>query len=240
MSQPPPVPSNRPRIADRVIEDVADRLRTGQREYGTALQAHNGRRALQDLYEELLDGAHYVRQRIYEEDQALREVIGDESVRTRLAELYDRIDVVRRNPGKISQRALERRYCDDVDYLRQAVEALLTELVLARQTPPPPPEGTEVALYQYRCAHVSDPPVQGEDYGQKWVDDWVAWPGMLVEGYYPEYRPLYGGQWYRVDPERPPVQPESSEGGPDTQQGPEGHEKALRALAGTDERGIVP
>lgn len=39
----------------------------GLAKYGKALTPDNGRNALIDLYEELLDGAAYVRQRLYEE-----------------------------------------------------------------------------------------------------------------------------------------------------------------------------
>lgn len=62
--QPPPVPNDRPAIADLVIADMAERKRLGIQRYGVALQAHNGRDALVDLYQELLDACCYVRQLI--------------------------------------------------------------------------------------------------------------------------------------------------------------------------------
>lgn len=53
-------------IADLVLCDVRRRKVQGVDKYGRALQAGNGRDALIDLYEELLDAVHYVRQRIEE------------------------------------------------------------------------------------------------------------------------------------------------------------------------------
>lgn len=49
-----------------VIEDIEARKAVGLERYGTLLQANNGRDSLQDLYEELLDAATYVRQLIEE------------------------------------------------------------------------------------------------------------------------------------------------------------------------------
>lgn len=66
--QPAPVPNDRPAIQDLVMADVAERKRVGIERYGTPLQAFNGRDALRDLYEELLDAVQYVRQLMYERD----------------------------------------------------------------------------------------------------------------------------------------------------------------------------
>jgi len=57
-------------IAELVIEDIRARAELGVRKYGAPLHAHNGRSALMDLYQELLDGAHYVRQEIEEREAA--------------------------------------------------------------------------------------------------------------------------------------------------------------------------
>lgn len=57
---------NRP-IADLVIEDIEWRKAMGKKKYGTYLQANNGRSALQDLYEELLDSVCYLRQLLEEQ-----------------------------------------------------------------------------------------------------------------------------------------------------------------------------
>lgn len=64
--QPPPVPNARPAIVDLVIADLLERKRIGTERYGTPLQAHNGRGALVDLYQELQDATFYVRQVIEE------------------------------------------------------------------------------------------------------------------------------------------------------------------------------
>jgi hypothetical protein len=40
----------------------------GEFKYGTPLQAHNGRDALKDAYEEALDLCVYLRQALYERD----------------------------------------------------------------------------------------------------------------------------------------------------------------------------
>jgi hypothetical protein len=64
--QPLPTPNDRPDIQSLVIEDIRARREVGIQRYGTALQAHNGRDGLRDLYEELLDGATYARQLLEE------------------------------------------------------------------------------------------------------------------------------------------------------------------------------
>lgn len=69
-SQPLPIPNGSRDIQSLVIEDIQRRREVGIRRYGTPLQAHNGRNALRDLYEELLDGAMYARQRLEEESAA--------------------------------------------------------------------------------------------------------------------------------------------------------------------------
>lgn len=58
----------RPGIHALVIADIAARRRVGIGRYGTALQAHNGRDALRDAYDEALDLACYLRQAIEERD----------------------------------------------------------------------------------------------------------------------------------------------------------------------------
>jgi hypothetical protein len=66
--QPAPVPSGRAAIWELVLADMATRHQVGVERYGTPLQAHNGRDALRDLYEELLDAVAYTRQAIEERD----------------------------------------------------------------------------------------------------------------------------------------------------------------------------
>lgn len=66
--QPMPVPNGRTDIQTMVIEDLRERREVGISRYGTPLQAHNGRDALRDAYEEALDLACYLRQAIEERE----------------------------------------------------------------------------------------------------------------------------------------------------------------------------
>lgn len=66
--QPLPKPNDRPAIAVLVAVDLQARMELGTRRYGTPLQAHNGRDALRDAYEEALDLTCYLRQAIEERD----------------------------------------------------------------------------------------------------------------------------------------------------------------------------
>lgn len=67
--EPAPTPNTEPAIYDLVIRDMAARDRFGHNKYGTRLQPFNGRDALKDAYEEVLDLAVYLRQLIYERDR---------------------------------------------------------------------------------------------------------------------------------------------------------------------------
>ena len=49
-----------------VLKDLTDRAALGHGKYGTFLKTYNGRNALQDLYEELLDACMYVKQHLME------------------------------------------------------------------------------------------------------------------------------------------------------------------------------
>jgi hypothetical protein len=51
-----------------VIADMHERDQVGRERYGTPLQAHNGRDALVDAYQEALDLVVYLRQAIEERD----------------------------------------------------------------------------------------------------------------------------------------------------------------------------
>lgn len=83
VEQPTPTPNDGPLIADLVCDEltqaahlgegrravaaeVRHRKRIGMQRYGTPLQAHNGRFALADLLDELVDGVQYARQHIAE------------------------------------------------------------------------------------------------------------------------------------------------------------------------------
>lgn len=64
--QASPTPNAHPAVWDLVLADMQDRDQVGLARYGTRLQAHNGRRALTDAYQEVLDLAVYLRQEIQE------------------------------------------------------------------------------------------------------------------------------------------------------------------------------
>jgi hypothetical protein len=57
-------------IYKKVIADIEGRADMGKHKYGHTLRPHNGRSALQDLYEELLDAVQYLRQLMEEESDA--------------------------------------------------------------------------------------------------------------------------------------------------------------------------
>lgn len=66
--EPDPVKNDMPSISDLVIRDLSLRKEMGITKYGVALQPFNGRDALKDAYEEVLDLANYIRQTMYERD----------------------------------------------------------------------------------------------------------------------------------------------------------------------------
>lgn len=51
---------------EQVKLDMQARHDFGTKKYGTSLQPHNGRDALKDAYDELLDGQVYLRQKLFE------------------------------------------------------------------------------------------------------------------------------------------------------------------------------
>lgn len=60
--QPAPTTNDGTPIWELVIADMKWRDHLGRQRYGTPLQAHNGRDALEDLTQELLDAVVYTRQ----------------------------------------------------------------------------------------------------------------------------------------------------------------------------------
>ncbi len=76
--QQPPRPG-RTEIVPLVIADLQERSRMGEAKYGTPLQTLNGRDPLVDLYQELLDAACYIRQRL-EEDRTRDDEIRNAAV----------------------------------------------------------------------------------------------------------------------------------------------------------------
>jgi hypothetical protein len=65
--EPAPKPSEHPAVWGLVIKDMQDRDHFGAQKYGQRLKPHDGRNALVDAYQEVLDLAVYLRKKIYEE-----------------------------------------------------------------------------------------------------------------------------------------------------------------------------
>lgn len=66
VEQPAPRATTGRPVWQLVVEDMHARDQLGRARYGVPLQAHNGRDALRDAYEEALDLAVYLRQAIEE------------------------------------------------------------------------------------------------------------------------------------------------------------------------------
>ena len=64
---PEPVPvGNGEIVLFEVMQDLMSRAQTGKEKYGTYLKTNNGRDALMDAYQEALDLAMYLKQKIME------------------------------------------------------------------------------------------------------------------------------------------------------------------------------
>lgn len=59
-------------VINAVCADLQRRAKLGEKKYGERLAPFNGRRGLQDLYEELLDAANYCKQLLMEEEMELK------------------------------------------------------------------------------------------------------------------------------------------------------------------------
>lgn len=55
-------------VTDAVLKDLESRRELGIGKYGTELKTNNGRNALKDAYEEVLDLACYLKQKLMEDD----------------------------------------------------------------------------------------------------------------------------------------------------------------------------
>lgn len=55
-------------VLPNVIKDLKLREEVGIKRYGTPLQTHNGRNSLMDAYQEALDLAMYLKQKLMEEE----------------------------------------------------------------------------------------------------------------------------------------------------------------------------
>lgn len=69
--QPLPTVNDRPFVQDEVMAYIERRKQVGISRYGTALQPHNGRDALIDALEEVIDLCQYLAQLIIERDGKL-------------------------------------------------------------------------------------------------------------------------------------------------------------------------
>jgi hypothetical protein len=67
--QPLPIAHDGAIVQDAVCVDIQQRKQVGIVRYGTPLQAHNGRDALRDAYEEALDLACYLKQVLLEREE---------------------------------------------------------------------------------------------------------------------------------------------------------------------------
>lgn len=70
LEQPSPIPQpTLSPIVYLVISDMINRMKEGEKKYGTKLTAFNGRSALRDAYEEAMDLTLYLKQRLEEESE---------------------------------------------------------------------------------------------------------------------------------------------------------------------------
>lgn len=65
-------------VGFEVISDIITRMKDGRKKYGRFLEANNGRSALRDLYQELLDASHYTKQLLMESESTLSLTDADE------------------------------------------------------------------------------------------------------------------------------------------------------------------
>lgn len=77
-AQKPPTQSQHIPILWLVLHDLSVRAAEGIKKYGQPLKGFNGRDALLDAYQEVLDQAMYLRQIIYERDHARENPANDE------------------------------------------------------------------------------------------------------------------------------------------------------------------
>jgi len=65
--EPNPFPGTK-EILPELLRDIQMKAESGQVKYGTLLQTNNGRRALADLYQELIDACFYIKQELMERE----------------------------------------------------------------------------------------------------------------------------------------------------------------------------
>lgn len=117
VDQPPPTGDGEP-IWDLVVNDMRERDNLGRQRYNTPLRSWNGRDALVDAYQEVLDLAVYMRQEI-EERKSIQEICdqialipGGEDCTTQnvletIGEIEERIHMLERANSMLRKRVTE-------------------------------------------------------------------------------------------------------------------------------------
>lgn len=130
-----PVPHGRgPEVAPLVIVDIQERVKKGIETYGEPLRSHNGRSATRDAYEECLDLALYLKQKLMEETAETGErapSAGDSATRDQkraqtLAEICG-THPVRTLPRRYSHLSAMRGLAPDFWAVVNRIEALLNK-----------------------------------------------------------------------------------------------------------------
>lgn len=107
--QQPAVQNDGPAVWDLVMQDMHDRDKMGTRKHEKRLQPNNGRDALVDAYQEALDLVVYLRQEIYERDEA--RVNNDRTTIEEIDRLRRYADTMNGKPG--TERHRFRGHCPD-------------------------------------------------------------------------------------------------------------------------------
>ncbi len=119
LEQPMPTANNEPAVWDLVMADFKNRDRIGVARYHVRLQPFNGRDYCRDAYEELLDGAVYIRGLMYERQH---QMAAGRALYSALAALVSEI------------RAYQSPECDD-DGAPGALELKAADEALSRAVP---------------------------------------------------------------------------------------------------------
>lgn len=75
-SQPAPTGHGQP-VAVEVVKDILLRREQGKKKYGRELKTDNGRIALVDLYQELLDATMYIKQELMQREAAVPNIVNE-------------------------------------------------------------------------------------------------------------------------------------------------------------------
>lgn len=102
--EPAPMPNQSRPIWEIVVEDMRQRDQVGRQRYGTPLQADNGRDALVDAYQELLDLCVYLRQ-FLAEDWRGRALAAEVEVTRLRAQIAGHVDRIASQSELLSRRA---------------------------------------------------------------------------------------------------------------------------------------